>query len=434
MTDIVMPRLSESMENGTILRWLKARGTMIEAGDELVEIETDKATVIYESPASGVLVTIAAEGLTVAVDQLIARVGASTVRSPADMGKKAFPVRAQEGQMTMTGGASAAPPAPLSISAAADARFRVRATPLARRAAADFGVDLAGITGTGPQGRVTRGDVIAAGSLLLRSPAPEGAFPSSESIKRTIPRPSSGTIESSVDPIRSSTLQGGDTTLELTRLQGIIAQRMSDTKATVPDFQVQTEVRSDELIKLHRNLKTIVEHPPSINDFIVKAAALALVAFPWANASYEDDHIELHHEVNIGVAVAAEKLLMVPTVTSADIRSVSSISAEVRRLAASVRDRTIKPRELEGATFTVSNLGMYGMTAITPIINSPQAAILGVGKSRVVLDRDGDGEIVDRQLVTLTLSCDHRILYGSTASEVLDRIRDLLEHPLRLFL
>jgi pyruvate dehydrogenase E2 component (dihydrolipoamide acetyltransferase) len=218
---------------------------------------------------------------------------------------------------------------------------------------------------------------------------------------------------------------------ELTRIQQVIARRMAETKATVPDFQVQTEAVMDPLLALRRSLKATTTRSPSVNDFIIKAAALALREFPLVNGSYREGRFELHPEVNVGVAVAGEGTLIVPTVTNADRRSLGSIADEVRRLAAAVRDGTITPPDLAGATFTVSNLGMYGMTAITPVINAPQAAILGVGASRPVLARQ-DEEIVERQLMTLTLSCDHRILYGAVASLFLSHVRELLEQPLRL--
>ena len=173
---------------------------------------------------------------------------------------------------------------------------------------------------------------------------------------------------------------------------------------------------------------------PSVNDLIVKASALALRAHPLANGSYKDGRFELHPRVNVGIAVAAQDALVVPTIVDADTRSLGSIAAEARRLAGRVRDGSITPPELSGGTFTVSNLGMYGMTAITPVINMPQAAILGVGATRAVLSRGEDGELVERQLMTLTLTCDHRILYGADAAQFLAAIRALLERPLRLIL
>jgi pyruvate dehydrogenase E2 component (dihydrolipoamide acetyltransferase) len=208
---------------------------------------------------------------------------------------------------------------------------------------------------------------------------------------------------------------------------------MAQSKATVPHFQVQTEAALDAVFALRGQLKAHTDRPPSINDFIVKACALALRAFPLANGSYRDARFELHDRVNVGIAVATDDALIVPTVTDADRRSLGAIAMETRRLATAVREGTITPAELSGATFTVSNLGMYGMAAITPVVNVPEAAILGVGATRPVLSRV-DGEITERQIMTLTLSCDHRILYGANAAQFLSRVRELLETPLLIAL
>jgi pyruvate dehydrogenase E2 component (dihydrolipoamide acetyltransferase) len=204
----------------------------------------------------------------------------------------------------------------------------------------------------------------------------------------------------------------------------------------IPEFQVETEVVMDAVIALRAELKRAAfdgEIVPSLNDFIVKASALALRERPRANGSYRAGRFELHSRVNVGVAVAADDALVVPTVFDADTKSLGQIASDVRGLALRVREGTIRPTDLEGGTFTVSNLGMYGMSAITPVINAPQAAILGVGALREVLARV-DGKIVDRTLMTLRLSCDHRILYGADAAIFLAQIRDLLTEPLGLML
>jgi pyruvate dehydrogenase E2 component (dihydrolipoamide acetyltransferase) len=306
------------------------------------------------------------------------------------------------------GDAAKRAPIPRSVDAPASARgdgSRVAVTPVARRLADALEVDLASLVGSGPRGRITRADVAAAGGAATTPPH--------------APNPSP--IDADVE-IR-----------ELTRLQQVVARRMVEAKTTVPEFQVQTEVAMDAALVLRGELKAVDAHAaPSVNDLIVKASALALRAHPIANGCYRDDHFELNRRVNVGIAVAADNGLVVPTITDADTRSLGSIAAEARRLAARVRDGSVAPAELSAATFTVSNLGMYGMTAITPVINPPQAAILGVGASRTVLARAENGEIVERQLMTLTLTCDHRILYGADAAQFLSTIRDLLERPLRL--
>jgi pyruvate dehydrogenase E2 component (dihydrolipoamide acetyltransferase) len=220
---------------------------------------------------------------------------------------------------------------------------------------------------------------------------------------------------------------------QLTRAQQVIARRMSESKATIPHFQVQTDARMDALLALRAELKALAgqEPVPSLNDFIVKACGLALRTHPRANGSYRDGQFELHGQINIGVAVAAPGALVVPTIPDADKRPLTQIAADARRLAQRVRDQTITPPELSNATFTVSNLGMYGMTQITPVINPPQAAILGVGALRSTPALE-DGRLVEHRELTLTLSCDHRILYGADAAEFLSAIRAALETPLRL--
>ncbi|MCW3019893.1 MAG: 2-oxo acid dehydrogenase subunit, partial [Solirubrobacterales bacterium] len=219
------------------------------------------------------------------------------------------------------------------------------------------------------------------------------------------------------------------------RLQLLVARRMAEAKATIPHFQVQTEVAMDAAMSLRAALKAsaIDQVVPSVTDLIVKACAIALRGHPRANGSYADGAFQLHGRINVGIAVAADDALVVPVIADADTRSLGAIARETRLLAERVRGGTITPPECSGATFTVSNLGMYGMTAISPVINPPQAAILGVGSLRETLARV-DGEIVDRTLMTLTLSCDHRILYGADAARLLADVRALLEAPLGLAL
>jgi pyruvate dehydrogenase E2 component (dihydrolipoamide acetyltransferase) len=394
MTEIKMPRLSDSMQEGTILSWLREEGEHVAEGDELVEIETDKATMAYESPAAGVLAIVAAVGETLPVGAMIATLGDGVAVKPAPVAVAAAEPVAEPVAEAAPEGNSADP-------------GRVRATPLARRLAREHGVDLSALNGTGPGGRITRSDVESRAGVV--EPTPPPSAPPSEQTQET---------------------------QELTRLQQVVARRMSESKATIPHFQVQAEAGIDALIALRSELKALGEEAapvPSLNDFIVKACALALRVHPRANGSYRDGRFELHADVNVGIAVAAPDALVVPTITDADRRSLREIATESRRLAERVRDGKITPPELSGATFTVSNLGMYGMTAITPVINPPQAAILGVGAARAVPALE-DGRLVERHLMTLTLSCDHRILYGADAAQFLSDIRDALEAPLRLML
>jgi pyruvate dehydrogenase E2 component (dihydrolipoamide acetyltransferase) len=449
-----MPRLSDSMEEGTILRWLKASGDSVERGEELVEIETDKANMTYESDASGVLEIVAEEGATLAIGELIARVGkgspsdANVASAEAPTAGRAGPVA---GEDASAGGAaevvSPAPPArsaapegegpaesaaaPAPSMPAVDERSgngRIKASPIARRLAREKGVDIASLTGSGPGGRIVKADVEAAQGGAAATAAPAASAPAA-----TAPTPAApGPVISG----ERGTGKGEATTVELTRTQQTIARRMAEAKATVPDFHVTTEIDMAAAVALREQLKTLAteERPaPSYNDLVVKATALALREFPRANGAYKDGKFELYERVNVGVAVAAPDALIVPTVFDADQKSLGEIAAETRALAARVRSGEITPPELSGGTFTVSNLGMFGVTQFTAIVNGGQAGILAVGALRevpVVVD----GVVVPGKRMSVTLVSDHRILYGADAAQVLARIRALLESPLGLAL
>lgn len=411
MTDITMPKLSESMQQGTILSWLKADGERIEAGDELAEIEADKATVTYAVETAGILAIRAREGSSLPVGALIAQIddGVPVTDDPAPSATPTASVQSAPER------ASLEPVREVKIS---------RATPLARRTAAIHKVALDTLEGSGPLGRITRRDVIAAAGI---TEAPSQV--------RT-PSTRSGRVNhAGATPSRADT--GGKGAVEIiepTRLQAVVAQRMTESKTSIPHFQVQVDVEMDAAVTLRARFKeTGADVVPSFNDLIVKASALALRAHPNANGSFSGGRFERYKRVNVGVAVATEDALLVPTIFDADEKSLGTIASEARRLVGKVRDGSIAHAELAGATFTVSNLGMYGMTAITPVIDVPQAAILGVGAMRETLRRV-EGEIIDRILMTLTLSCDHRILYGADAARFLASIRQLLEEPLRLAL
>ncbi len=396
MAEIVMPRLSDTMEEGTILRWLKADGDHVERGEELVEIETDKAAMVYESDQAGTLQIAAAEGTTHAVGEVIAHVGAA-------------------------GG--------VATTAAHDGE-RVKASPLAKRIAKETGVDLHDVTGSGPGGRIVKADVVAPPAAPAAEPGPTDA--------------PGATAPSALAGV--ATAKGETSTVELSRTQQTIARRMAESKATIPDFSLQMDVDMEECAKLRSELKRL-SHPeapplpgaaapavvPTYNDMIVKACALALREHPRANGSYRDGRLQLHSRVNVGVAVAADEALVVPTVFDAEEKSLGEIARETRALAERVRAGTITPPELGGGTFTVSNLGMLGVRNFTAIVNPPQAAILSVGslEQRAVVR---DGEVVVRHTMTLTLVCDHRILYGADAAQFLARVRDLLETPSALTL
>jgi pyruvate dehydrogenase E2 component (dihydrolipoamide acetyltransferase) len=445
MADIVMPRLSDTMEEGTILRWLKADGDTVRRGEELVEIETDKAAMTYESDQDGILSRIASEGDTLPVGEVIARVGADddagAAAGAAGVGADANGQRhAAAGDAQ---GAASPSPAPDAATAAVEsiveiagggasspapepartpAGVRVKASPLARRIAEDRGVDLHALAGSGPGGRIVKADVESAAA-----PAAPGAGARE------------GEVEAAPAPVAAvredvATAKGQTTTQQLTKMQQTIARRMAESKATIPDFTIAIDVDMEACVRLRTELKRISSNEaPTYNDMVVKACALALREHPRANGSYRDGALQLHSRVNVGVAVAAQDALVVPTVFDADGKALGEIAREARALAARVRDGSITPPELGGGTFTVSNLGMYGVTSFTAIINPPQAAILSVGavQPRAVVH---DGELVARNTMTLTLICDHRILYGADAAEFLARIRELLQAPASLTL
>lgn len=339
--ELTMPKLSDSMADAVIIKWLKSPGDDFRRGDALMEVETDKATVVYEAEADGTLAAILVpEGGTAAVGQPIAQLGSS----------------------------NGAPPV----------ASRPNATPVARRKALELGISLHGIEGTGPGGRITQEDV-----------------------ERTAP----------AAPAQASTdSRGSARVLELTATQATIARRMVESAATIPVFTVSVDVDMTLVAALRKD----VDHAPSLNDFVVKAAALTLREFPRFNASWVDGTVHCWSRVNVGVAVATDDALLVPVVFDADEKPLAAVSNETRRLVDAARRRALRPEELQGATFTVSNLGMFGVRSFTAIVDAPQVAILAVGTS------------------SLTLSCDHRVLYGADGARFLSRLRELLERPLEL--
>jgi pyruvate dehydrogenase E2 component (dihydrolipoamide acetyltransferase) len=386
MAEIVMPRLSDSMDEGTILTWMKQVGEEIAIGEEIVEIETDKANMVYESDVAGTLrEIIAGAGDTLSVGAVIAKVGAVDGEGPGVV----------DADRPEAGGAVGA--------------SRVKASPLARRLATDAEIELGTLQGSGPGGRIVKRDVEAA-------EAPAAAMPQA------------------VEP--RATAKGRVSVEELSKLQQVVARRMSESKATAPHFYLSAEIDMSRAVEARKAIKASAregEVVPSFNDMVIKACAIALGEFPKANGAYRDGKFELYSRVNVGVAVAAEGALVVPTVFDADQKGLRQIAADTRAVAAKVRDGSVTPPELSGGTFTVSNLGMLGIEDFSAVINSPQAAILAVG---AIVEKPvvRDGEIVPAQLMNVTLACDHRILYGAEGAEFLARVRALLQEPLALAL
>lgn len=482
--DVVMPRLSDSMEEGTVLRWLKQVGDEVRRGDELVEIETDKANMTYEATDEGTLTEILAqEGDTLPIGEVIARIGdagsatstdgradeAEAPPSPAFAGSSPGGPPAPSAQGTATSSAATPPPPPAQAEtppaslvsqraepegppplasagsspgtlpdqhAAAPApdgqekRGRIKASPIARRVAKDRGVELSSLRGSGPGGRIVKADVEAVGVGGLRPEAPPPpASAGSSSGGPPVGAPQPGAVEKA---------KGEVEVVELTKLQSTVARRMAESKATVPHFYLETEIDMSEAVKVREQLKRMAAEGsavPTYNDMIVKACALALREFPRANGSYRDGRLELYSRINVGVAVAGEDALVVPTVFDADRKSLGEIATETKSLAGKVRDGTITPPDLSGGTFSVSNLGMFGVTNFSAVINPPQAGLLAIGALRRKPVADPDtGELSARHMMGATLACDHRILYGADGARLLARVRELLEQPLSLAL
>ncbi len=408
VAEIVMPRLSDSMEEGTIVRWLKRDGDEVARGEELVEIETDKATMAYESDTAGTLQITAQEGATLPVGAKIAVIGDDDPELSEAAASAEVEVEVPEPAATPAADGETAPAA--SAPATRRSGERVKASPIARRIAGETGVDLDSLSGSGPGGRIVKADVEGAGTAASATP-PAATTSGGEASGR-------GTV----------------TATEPTRTQALIARRMAESRATVPSFTLQISVDMTTATTLRAELKASAgegQAVPTINDMVVKASALALREQPQANGAWRDGHFEHYSRVNIGVAVAGAGTLVVPTVFDADTKTLAEISAESGALAGSVRSGTITPPQTSGGTFTVSNLGMFGVRSFEAVINTPQAAILAVG---AVEQRPAvhEGEIEARMLMELTLACDHRILYGADGAKLLARIKALLEAPLSL--
>ncbi|HEU4971995.1 MAG TPA: dihydrolipoamide acetyltransferase family protein [Gaiellaceae bacterium] len=399
--ELTMPKLSDSMADAVILRWLKSAGEPFARGEGLIEVETDKATVVYEAEWDGTLDAILVpEGATVAVGEPIATLangdGAAREASPA-------PTRAQPEPVAPTPPA-AAKAEPTSVSDGS-APGRAVATPVARRTAVELGISLHGIAGTGPGGRITVEDVQRAATEAPTTPT--GA---------------------------SASGKGEVTVYEPTPTQATIARRMVASATTIPVFTVSADVDVSQIVAWRRDARDKGEGAPSLNDFVVKATAATLREFPRFNASYVDGKVECYARVNVGIAVATDDALLVPVIRDADLKSLTELAEETRALADGARRRALKPEDFHDGTFTVSNLGMFGVRAFTAIIDPPQVAILAVGGARRAPFEEAADRVAFRDLLTVTLSCDHRVVYGADGARFLSRLRELLERPLALAL
>jgi len=426
-TRVVMPKLSDTMEEGRILRWLRKEGEHIETGQPLAEVETDKATVEMESYSTGVLrKLVASEGETVIVGALIAVLGtadedisallAEAAGQPAAAPPAETPAPALAAPVATAPTARATAPGP-PAAPAASGRRAVRASPLALRMAAEVGLDVGALAGSGPQGRVIKRDIEAA-LAAAQPPAPVAASePGQErprAVRPTAPREGGAEV----------------TAVDLSMMRRTIARRLVQSKGPVPHFYLTVDVAMDRTWEAWRALRE-EKSPVTLNDVIIKVTAAALRRHPEMNASFGGDHVKQYARIHVGVAVAVEEGLITPVVRDADLKSMEEIANLTKGLIERARARQLQPDEYTGATFSISNLGMYGVEEFSAIINPPEAAILAVGAVREVPVVEGGAVKIGRRM-KITLSVDHRVADGAMAARFLQTLRRMLENPLLL--
>ncbi|MFN2428050.1 MAG: dihydrolipoamide acetyltransferase family protein [Candidatus Binatia bacterium] len=442
--EIVMPRLSDSMSEGSVTAWFKNEGDDVVEGEAIAEIETEKSTVDLAAPSSGVLarIAVAAGSGPVAVGTLLAEMETekAAAKRPAVVPSQAQRARAARPAAALGKSAARRPPddepalVPTKPASAADkskADRSIAATPLARRMAAQAGLSLADLTRSGIGGKVCKADVEAALGRTTPLSVVSSRAASSVLASRGMAAASAratGTGMRPAPPVSVSIDGAADGAAPMSRMRRTIAERMTRSKATIPHFYLSVGCRVDRLLDVRARLKGD-GLAISMNDFVVRATAIALVRVPEANASWIDGAgIVRHDQVDIAVAVALDDGLVTPVLRSVDAMGLSSIGAAVRELAARAREGALAPQEYDGATFTISNLGMHGVREMFAIINPPQACILGVGAAEAVPVVE-DGKVVAGTVMTLSLSADHRVLDGTTGARLLGEIRRLLEEP-----
>jgi len=433
-TKVIMPKLSPTMEEGQISRWLKKEGDKVSMGEPLAEIDTDKATMEMQALANGVLRKILInEGQSAPLGQTIAVIGEPNEDIAALVSEApAAPAKEQPKQQGQQQVEPAAPPPPPQAKAAAasaqpasgvDGRQPQAATadsgrlivsPLAARMAAEAGIDLRSLQGSGPGGRIIKKDIEAAISQPKAAPAP-ASFPRAVEPRQFPQAAASGYRDEPATEIRK-----------------VIAKRLVTSLGPVPHFFLTTEIEMDRAAEMRKGINALdPDLKISINDIIIKVVAAALIQHPEVNASFQEKFIRYYEHADVGVAVAIQDGLITPVVRSADQKSLSEIAAEVRELAERARSRKLKPEEYTGASFSISNLGMFGIDEFTAVINPPEGAILAVGAmSPKPVVRDN--EIVIRQIMRVTMSCDHRVIDGATGARFLQTFKKILENPLYL--
>lgn len=431
---VIMPKLSPTMEEGQIARWLKKEGDKVSMGEPLAEIDTDKATMEMQALSDGVLRKIlVTEGNSAPLGQLIAIVGTadediSALVAEAGSSATATPPKADEAAQ-----AEEKPEEPKAETAPAEkskpatpeangnhapaetaSSGRMIVSPLAARMAAEAGIDLRSLKGSGPGGRIIKRDIETA----LSQPKP-----SEVETKGETPKYQPSAVVAGASAYRDQ---------PATEIRKVIAKRLATSLGPIPHFFLTTEIEMDRAAEMRKGINALdPDLKISINDIIVKVAASALVQHPQVNASFQEKSIRYYEHADIGVAVAIEDGLITPVIRAADQKSLSQIAGEVRELADRARSRKLKPEEYTGATFSISNLGMFGIDEFTAVINPPEGAILAVGamSAKPVVR---DGEIVIRQIMRVTMSCDHRIIDGATGAKFLQTFKKILENPLYL--
>ena len=431
-TEVVLPRLGLTQDDGTVVRWFKAEGSRVTKGEPLFEVMTDKATLEVEAPASGVLLRIlVAEGSTVPVATpiaLIGEAGEAVPAGPSALGAPAaalgVPAGAGDGQARGAAGPVPGPTARASAgpAPATDGSGRVKVSPRARALAEMHGVDVRTLTGTGPGGRIVEHDVQAA--VASRTPAApaSAATPPPPSVR------AGGAPAPSAAPVQAAAAS---------RMRAIIAKRMMESLHSTAQLTLTTDVDMEETVELRAEVGPELERRAGVHvsytDLIVRAAAVALREHPAINVRWDGEGVRRITEIHIGIAVALDEGLVVPVVRRADQLTLAQISAASRDLSERARANKLKPEEMQGSTFTVTNLGMYDVDAFTPVLNPPEAAILGVG--RLHRRPVAVGERVEiRATMVLSLTFDHRVVDGAPAARFLQRVKNILEHPYLLLL
>jgi pyruvate dehydrogenase E2 component (dihydrolipoamide acetyltransferase) len=421
---VLMPRLSDTMTEGVIAGWNKNVGDDVKKGDVLAEIETDKATMELESYKNGkLLYQGAAKGEKIAVNDLLCIIGeqgkvdVDAIVAASKGGGAATEARTDEsGSPTKEETPSAEQTETASEDAGSSSNGRVKASPLAKKLASEKGIDINKVHGTGDGGRIIKSDIdnYKPGTQDKgQQEAPTGAA------KATQPAAATGTVSFDEVPV--------------SQMRKIIAKRLAESKFTAPHFYLTMSIDMDAAVASRAKLNEVSKVKISFNDFVLKACAVALKQHPAVNSSWLGDKIRTNHHINIGVAVAVEDGLLVPVVRFADTKSLSQIAAEVKEYAQKAKDKKLQPADWEGNTFTISNLGMFGIEEFTAIINPPDACILAVGGiSQVPVVKNGN--IVAGNVMKLTLSCDHRVVDGATGSAFLQTLKSLLEEPLRMLI